>query len=346
MALAMQTALLQHETEPLEQVPPVQQETILKEPSEQESSDSQEEFSQVADDYLSTLESKGLKKSTLKAYRSILRIHLLPQFGQTPISQINTRSVDKWFSKLKGVNNKPLSGKTRNNIINFLAEIMSKAVAWEYCRENPVKHISRSKLKEQEMLFWSKEERDRFLSTASRHSPTFFPLFATFLFTGMRIGEIIALKWEHIDFEHSTIHVQENYVENELTIPKSGKSRLIQICPFLCELLQKYQQKSNRIKGLVFPTTQGDYSTNDRIRRPFERLVKKANVTKIRIHDMRHTFASLALMDGVDVPTVQKWLGHKDIQTTMRYIKLLPEHMQAQAQKLTPNLNLDHLYNP
>ena len=48
----------------------------------------------------------------------------------------------------------------------------------------------------------------------------------------------------------------------------------------------------------------------------------------------------------MDVPTVQKWLGHKDIQTTMRYIKLLPEHMQAQAQKLTPNLNLDHLYNP
>ena len=62
------------------------------------------------------------------------------------------------------------------------------------------------------------------------------------------------------------------------------------------------------------------------------------------MHDMRHTFASLALMDGVDVPTVQKWLGHKDIQTTMRYIKLLPQHMQDQANKLTPNLVLDQLY--
>jgi len=112
MALAMQTTLLQHKTEPLEQVPrPLQQKTILEEPSEQESSDSQEVFSHIADHHLSTLESKGLKNSKLKAYRSILRIHLLPQFGQTPISQINTRNVDKRFSKLKGVNNKFLSGK-------------------------------------------------------------------------------------------------------------------------------------------------------------------------------------------------------------------------------------------
>ena len=62
------------------------------------------------------------------------------------------------------------------------------------------------------------------------------------------------------------------------------------------------------------------------------------------MHDMRHTFASLALMSGVDVPTVQKWLDHKDIQTTMRYIKLLPQHMQEQAKKLTPNLEVDSLF--
>ena len=193
------------------------------------------------------------------------------------------------------------------------------------------------------MLFWSKEERNRFVSVASKHSPTFFTMFATFLFTGMRVGEIIALKWEHINLEQGTIHVQDNYVENELTIPKSGKTRFIQICPFLCTLLQKYQLKTKK-RGLVFPTKQGTYSSNDRIRRPFERLVEKANVTKIRMHDMRHTFASLALMDGVDVPTVQKWLGHKDIQTTMRYIKLLPEHMQEQSKKLNPNLALEQLY--
>ena len=194
------------------------------------------------------------------------------------------------------------------------------------------------------MRFWSVEERDRFLSTASKHSKTFFPLFATFLFTGMRVGEIIALKWEHIDLANSTIHVQQNYVENELTLPKSGKSRFIQICPFLCDVLQNYKEETGKEKGLVFPTPTGTYSTNDRIRRPFERLVNKANVTKIRMHDMRHTFASLALMSGVDVPTVQKWLGHKDIQTTMRYIKLLPQHMQEQAKKLTPNLEVDSLF--
>ena len=345
IALAMHSALLQSKSEILEQQnQSVQGEVVDEASSESKSPKPVEFFSKVATDYLKTLEAKGLKKSTLKAYRSILRIHLLPQFGKTPISAITTRSVDKWFSSLKGHNNKPLSGKTRNNIINFLAEIMSKAVAWEYCKENPVKHISRSKLKDQEMLFWSKEERDLFLSTASRHSPTFFPMFATFLFTGMRVGEIIALKWEHIDLANSTIHVQENYVENELTVPKSGKSRFIQICPFLCDVLQKHQDKTGKQKGIVFPTPKGAYSSNDRFRRPFERLVKKANIKKIRMHDMRHTFASLALMSGVDVPTVQKWLGHTDIQTTMRYIKVLPQHMQEQAKKLTPNLEVDSLF--
>ena len=104
--------------------------------------------------------------------------------------------------------------------------------------------------------------------------------------------------------------------------------------------MQKHQEETGKRKGLVFPTSKGTYSTNDRIRRPFEHLVKQANVKKIRMHDMRHTFASLALMAGVDVPTVQKWLGHTDIQTTMRYIKILPQHMQEQAQLLTPNLDI------
>ena len=335
MALAMRTALLQSEEESPKK-------NAKKQSSSKETPISRPDiFDSVAKEYIKTLEAKGLRKSTLKGYRSMLRIHLLPQFGKTPVSDIKTRRVDKWFSSLKGHNNKPLSGKTRNNIINFLAEIMSKAVAWEYCKENPIKSISRSKLQEKEMLFWSEKERDTFLSTVSEHSPEHFPLFATFLFTGMRVGEVLALKWEHINLAKSTIIICSNYVEKETTNPKSGTFRFIQICPFLCDVLQNYKEATGKQKGLVFPTPAGKNSSNDRIRRPFERLVKKANVKKIRIHDMRHTFASLALMAGVDVPTVQKWLGHKDIQTTMRYIKLLPEHMQEQAKKLTANIRFN-----
>ena len=114
-----------------------------------------------------------------------------------------------------------------------------------------------------------------------------------------------------------------------MAIPKCGKSRFIQICLFLCELPQKNKQKSDRVKRLVFPTTQGDYSANVRICRPFERLVKKTNVTKIRIHDM----PALLWHSWMVLSTVQKWLGHKDIQTTMRYIRLLPEPYASSGSK-------------
>ena len=301
-------------------------------------------FSKVAHDYMETLKAKGLKTSTLRSYDSILCNHLLPKFSCIPVSQITTKIVDMWFSTLKGVRDQLLSKKTRNNIINFLSEIFGKAVVWGYCKENPIKHISRSKPEEKDMLFWSKDERDTFLETIAQKEPRFLPIFATFLFTGMRVGEILALKWEHIDFSNKTIHVQRNWVKGEETTPKSGKSRFIQICDFLVDILLEHQKKCQNKKGLVFSKDDGGYLSNDLLRRPFLHLCKEAGVKRIRMHDMRHTFASLALMDGVDVPTVQKWLGHKDIQTTMRYIKLLPKHMQEQSKKLNPNLSILQLY--
>ena len=311
-------------------------------PSTQEEPQDQDGlFSKVASAYVDTLKAKGLKRSTLKSYDSILRIHLLPAFGNTPVSEITTKKVDTWFSTLIGANQKPLSKKTRNNIINFLSEIFAKAVVWEHCKENPIKPISRSKNEEKQMLFWSLEERDAFLVTANQsQQPHIFPLFATFLFTGMRVGEVLALQWEDVDLIHHTIHIQRNFVVDRVTTPKSGKSRYVQICSFLVGVLQQYQSTTQKSTGLVFSRKDGSHLSNEMLRKPFEKICKKAHIKKIRMHDMRHTFASLALMEGVDVPTVQKWLGHKDIQTTMRYIKLLPEHLQEQSKKLNPNAEL------
>ena len=331
MALEMRNVLLHSKNKP-------------KTKPKKQTKASPELFSTIASNYMETLKAKGLKQSTLKSYDSILRIHLLPKFGDTPVSQITTRIVDMWFATLKGMNNQPLSSKTRDNIINFFSEILSKALAWKLCKENPVKLISRSKNDDTEMLFWSIEERDTFLKTTAQKSPKFFPIFATFLFTGMRVGEILALRWEHVDLSKKTIHVQKNFVVDRETSPKSGKSRKVQICSWLLKVLQKYQHETKQTKGLLFSRSNGRHLSNGILRTPFLQLCKEAQVKQIRMHDMRHTFASLALMDGVDVPTLQKWLGHKDIQTTMRYIKLLPEHMQKQSKKINPKGSLWKLY--
>lgn len=296
-------------------------------------------FSQLIHEHMDTVKGRGRTASTVKSYNSILNTHLRPTFGEHIVSDITTKEVERWFSLLTDKHNKPLSPKTKNNILNFFSEIMNTAERWEYIKENPIKKISRCTLPENPQTFWSIDERNLFLDVVEKEAPELHTLFTTFLYTGMRFGEMIALRWKHINFDRNTILIQDNYVEGTLKLPKGGKTRQIQACEHLMKSLRRHYKQSANKHGLVFPTAEGTYTTNSRIRAAFKRLIDKAGVTHIRIHDMRHTFASLALMSGVDVPTVQQWLGHKNIQTTMKYIQLLPEHMQKQAVKLNPTTN-------
>ena len=296
-------------------------------------------FSDIAKEYMEMMQ---LSPSSRKSYNSILRIHLLPRFGNIPLTNITTRMIDHWFGTFRGVE-KDLSMKTKKNIRAFLSQIFAKAVAWKYCSENPVLGAEKVRLEEKEMLFWRTEERDAFLESVAKTDPNYFAAFATFLFTGMRVGEILALHWKNIDLNRSVIHVRLNYVEGIEKLPKSKKTRSIQICDFLLEVLKQHKEKNN-VHSLVFPNKNGSHRTNSMFRRPFLRNIELAGVQKIRLHDMRHTFASLSLMQGVDLVTIQKWLGHKDITTTMKYVKVLEEHLYQESKKLGGGLNLSSFF--
>ncbi len=135
------------------------------------------------------------------------------------------------------------------------------------------------------------------------------------------MGELRALRWRDVDFPRSVVRVRASYAAEELSVPKSGKVRSE---PMVDEVAQALARLSERATGtgdddLVFGETAGTWLNDDRLRRRYEAAIKAAGVRRLRFHDLRHTFGSLAITRA-DIVEVQAWMGHADIQTTMRYL--------------------------
>lgn len=135
------------------------------------------------------------------------------------------------------------------------------------------------------------------------------------------MGELRALRWRDVDFPRSVIRVRASYAAAELSVPKSGKVRSV---PMVAEVAQLLAQLNARDEftgedDLVFCEIEGTWLNDDRLRRRYEAALKRAGLRRLRFHDLRHTFGSLAITSA-DIVEVQAWMGHADIQTTMRYL--------------------------
>ncbi|NVJ91833.1 MAG: site-specific integrase [Methylocystaceae bacterium] len=147
------------------------------------------------------------------------------------------------------------------------------------------------------------------------------PMVLLSLYTGMRRGEVFNLKWTDINFERHLLTVQGGGA-------KSGKTRHIPLNDNALQLLKDWQAQCNRSIELVF--TNKDGQKFDHIKTSWKGVLKKAEIRDFRWHDLRHTFASWLVMESVDLNTVRELLGHSELQMTLRYAHLAPEH-KAQA---------------
>jgi len=177
---------------------------------------------------------------------------------------------------------------------------------------------------------WSREEVATLLDVASAEEPGFHPLLFFLLSTGCRRGEALGLKWEDIDFEEQRIIVRRALVRGRLGTPKSGKARFVVLSPALSELLRDLLETRRRaclskgwaeVPGFVFCSESGGTWDESNVSRTWRRLRRKAQahgVRPLRIHDARHTFASLALASGKSVRWVASQLGHASPELTLR----------------------------
>lgn len=280
-----------------------------------------------------------LREHTYTQKQYIIEKKLLPFFGKIPISQITPVLVRKWQNELTSYRNgqdKPYSETYLRTINNQLAAIMNYAVRYYGLRENPCRKAGTiGKNHAEEMQIWTSEEFKCFLEKVS-DKPSSRAGFLALYYTGLRIGELLALEYTDIDFENCQITVNKSYQRIKdrdiITPPKTPRSiRTISIPIFLRDELKNYTDK---LYGLhkhdrIFPYTKHFYEHE------MKRGINSSGVKPIRIHDLRHSHASLLIELGFSPVAVADRLGHEKVETTLNtYSHLFPHKRDEVAEKL------------
>jgi integrase len=280
-------------------------------------------FADAAAEYLRYIgEDRNRKASTVEDYRSIINTHLLPAFGELALEDVGVASVETFQAKLakRLHRGRPITPRTRNKILNVLHGVFARAKKVWGLPLNPAAELERYAGRSSgDIEVFSPEEVHALLRASFDERDA--GIYATAAFTGLRMGELRALKWRDVDFPRSVIRVRASYAAGELSVPKSGKVRSV---PMVDDVAQRLAVLSGRgpfvgDDDLVFCEVDGSWLNDDRLRRRYETALRAAELRRLRFHDLRHTFGSLAITRA-DIVEVQAWMGHADIQTTMRYL--------------------------
>jgi len=268
------------------------------------------------------------KPSTQASHRMVIREHLFPFFRHTPLREIEREDILRFIAQQR---KKTLSAKTINNQLTTLRKMLNCAVDWGYLARSPMQGVKQLKEERTGFDFYTEEETQRFLDICQETEPFWYPFFLCATTTGMRLGELRALRWKDFHFDSNVILVQRSVWRHHEGTTKSGKERQIPLHPTLRETLAT---RRGRPKDFVFRTRQGKPLTRNSMRKPFRRIQQGAGLQQIRFHDLRHSFASQLVMKGVPIRVVQELLGHSTIQMTEIYSHLAPNVNQDAIEKL------------
>ena len=206
---------------------------------------------------------------------------------------------------------KGLSANTVRNINHVISSAMDFAVAQKIITENPCKNVSLPKLEHKEMQTIPAEQLQAFLQEAK--ATGVYEMYYIELATGLRRGELLGLKWQDIDWDNGVITVRRQVarVNGEITeapLKTKNSYRAVSISLQAIEVLKQQKAKTN--DEYVFSSPNGGPISPDSVNNMLKRVLERAGIPKVRFHDLRHTFATLALQNGVDIKTVSGMLGH------------------------------------
>ena len=302
-------------------------------------------FKHFAEGFMDTYSAMNHKASTHDSYRGALDKHLIPYFGDMSLDKITRKDVKDFIGQKLG---EGLSSASVRNLKAYLSAILSEAVDDEIIPANPALRTGKLiKGKDQKEdigpLTW--EEKGTLESVLEKHYPRYFPLFMTALRTGMRLGELIALKPGDLDFNGAFIEVRRNYSRRQVTTPKSGKIRRVDMSKGLAEVLKSYlteRKKESLKKGWGESPEWLFYNEDGRVidinnlrKRVFYKALEKAKLRRIRIHDLRHTYATLRISKGDNILDVSKQLGHHSVKITLdTYAHWMPGGKKAEVDEL------------
>ncbi|MBR6569374.1 MAG: site-specific integrase [Clostridia bacterium] len=295
-------------------------------------------FQDFIEIYLKDMEQR-LKPSTMDNKRWQINLKIKPYFGKMPLQDIKPTDIRKWQNTLTGYrdeNGKPYSETYLRSINNQITAIFNYAVKYYGLQENPChKAGTIGRKNADEMEFWTTKEFQTFI-TAIKDKPVSYAIFMTLYYTGIREGELLALTPSDIDLEKKVLRVNKSYQrlngKDVITSPKTPKSnRTIPIPDGLATCLKEYMEKCYGLQpdDRLFPYNKSF------LYREIENGCAVSGVKRIRVHDIRHSHASLLVEMGCSPLLIAERLGHEKVQTTMdTYSHLYPNKQVEVARQL------------
>lgn len=282
----------------------------------------------ACDEYLRWIEhDKARKPSTVGDYRATLKSHVRPAFGPRPIESLTTEELEQWIADLREEGK--YSSRTLQKVVVILHGVLERARKKWGLPMNPLTGIDRPRPAARlEIDVLEPAEVMQLVEAAENESDS--ALFATAAFTGLRQGELIALRWQDIDFAAATIRVTRAFTHGALTTPKSNKSRAVPLAPDVAARLRRLHaaQGAPPASALVFPGPAGDFQVARMLGRRFVRALENAGLRRLRFHDLRHTFGT-RMVAHVDLLELREMMGHASITTTERYLHYKPRNELA-----------------
>ena len=285
-------------------------------------------------------------------YESIVRVYLVPAIGSIPLTQLRSNHLQKHYSVMLKAGSSPRSVRYHHVVLH---KALATALKWGLIARNVADGVDAPRAKRSDMQIWDEDEVNQFLKTAQ--STQYYALFYVALFTGARRSELLALRWQDTDFLYSQLYINRSMHHLKdgsyiFTQPKSERSRrTIALPPSAFLVLQDYQ-KQKAAEGLLLDmplkdtdlvfSVLGKPLRPNTVSRAWSMVAVKAGVKVIRLHDARHTHASLMLKQGIHPKIVSERLGHSTISITLdTYSHVAPGLQEAAAKRFDDFLRKD-----
>lgn len=283
-----------------------------------------------------------IRPTTQACYEGKIYGHIIPELGKIPLDQLAQKDLQQFYTRLKKSGRlirtqqfgKGLSDAMVRGCHATCRAALEKAVQEGLLRSNPAVGCKLPPKRGREMQVLSPQELHRFLIQAQAEG--YYELFLMDLCTGLRRGELMALQWDDLDFDTGVLTVKKQVYEVkgklQLSIPKTRASvRRLVLPPGVVEVLREYRSRVDSRWLFPSPVKEDAPISPGVVRKRLQIILQRAGCKKIRFHDLRHTFATLALENGMDVKTLSAMLGHVSAATTLDIYTHITGDMQADA---------------
>ena len=310
------------------------------------------------------------KYLTVKQYKSMTETHIRPALGAVKLSKLTPPQIQSFYNELQRsgrtvkekdketgmtiTRQEPLSTKTIKNIHGIMSKALSTAVDVGYIKSNPAERVTLPRVEKKEIHPLTDEQIKAFMKACTGHD--YERVYKLILFTGLREGEALGLTWDCVDFEAGTIKIVKQLQKRPerdggytFAPLKNDKARTITAAPFVMKILEEqekaqlcqrlragevwqgWQSLEERKTGLVFTRDSGRHLDCTMLYKAYKKLAEQIGAPESRVHDLRHTYAVLALQNGDPIKTVQDNLGHATAAFTLDVYGHVSEKMKEDS---------------